>query len=99
MIFFHFDINQHECPTNTPYKISAKYTHFGERDLNAWVDVNFVRVDVNFQTAIVTKVRYTFFFILILINIEVLLILHTKFQPKILSRSGEKGDFNRWRPS
>ena len=24
--FFHFDINQHQGPTNTPYKISAKYT-------------------------------------------------------------------------
>ena len=28
--------------------------HFGEMDLNAWVDVNFFRVDINFQTAIVT---------------------------------------------
>ena len=28
--------------------------HFVERDLNAWVDVNFFRVAVNFQTAIVT---------------------------------------------
>ena len=27
-------------------------------------------------------------------NIKVLLILHTKFQPNILSRSGENGDFN-----
>ena len=34
------------------------------------------------------------FFILILINIKVLLILHTKSQLNILSRSGEKGDFN-----
>ena len=28
--------------------------HFGEMDLNVWVDVIFLRVDVNFQTAIVT---------------------------------------------
>ena len=29
-------------------------SHFGERDLNAWVDVNYFRLHVNFQTAIVT---------------------------------------------
>ena len=29
-------------------------SHFGERYLNAWVDVNYFRVDVNFQMAIVT---------------------------------------------
>ena len=29
-------------------------SHFGEMDLNVWVDVNFFRVDVNFQMAIVT---------------------------------------------
>ena len=29
-------------------------SHFGEMDLNARVDVNFFRVDINFQTAIVT---------------------------------------------
>ena len=34
------------------------------------------------------------FFNLISMNIKVLLILHTKFQPNILSRSGENGDFN-----
>ena len=34
------------------------------------------------------------FFILISLNIMVLLILHTKFQPYILSLSGENGDFN-----
>ena len=34
-----------------------------------------------------------FFFILILINIKVLLIIHTKFQPNIPSRSGENADF------
>ena len=27
-------------------------------------------------------------------NVKVLLILHTKFQPNILSRSGDNGDFN-----
>ena len=55
---------------------------------------NFIRVDVYFQTAIVTKFRYRNVFILISINIKVLLILHTKFQPKIPSRSGENDDFN-----
>ena len=34
------------------------------------------------------------FFILIPINIKVLLLLHTKFQPNIPSHSGENGDFN-----
>ena len=34
------------------------------------------------------------FFILISINIKVLLIFHTKFQPNMPSRSGENGDFN-----
>ena len=37
--------------------------------------------------------RYRFFFILIPINIKVLLILHTKFQPNIHSRSGENANF------
>ena len=35
-----------------------------------------------------------FVFILIPFNIKAILILHTKFQPKILSRSGENGEFN-----
>ena len=34
---------------------------FGEMAFNARVDVNFFRVDVNFQTAIVTKFCYRFF--------------------------------------
>ena len=62
-------------------------------DLNARVDVNFIRVDINFQTVIVTQLCYRFFFILISINIKVLLILHIKFQPNILGRSGENSDF------
>ena len=62
-------------------------------DLNAWVDVNSFRVDANFQTAIVTYFRFRFFFFLKSIIIKVLLILHTKFQPNIPSRSGENGDF------
>ena len=49
---------------------------------------NFLGVDVNFQTAIVT------YFILISINIKVLLILYTKSQPNIPTRSGENGNFN-----
>ena len=52
----------------------------------------FFRVDVNFQTAIVTF-SATDFFILISISINVILILHKKFQPKIPSRSGENRNF------
>ena len=55
---------------------------------------NFFRVDVNFQTSIVTLIPLQNVFILISINIKVLLILHTKFQPNIPSRSGEIGVFN-----
>ena len=62
-------------------------------DLNARVDVKFFRVDVNFHTAIVTQFHYIFFFILIPVNTNVLLIPHTKFQPNISSCSGETGDF------
>ena len=58
-------------------------------DLNARVDVNFARVDENFQMVTVTLFYYNFFFILILISIKVLLILHTKFQPNIPSHFGE----------
>ena len=33
-----------------------------KKDLNAWVDVNIFRVDINFHTAIVTLFRYRFFY-------------------------------------
>ena len=69
-------------------------SHFGEMDLNARVDVNFFGVDVNFSNGHCHLIPLQIFFILISINIKVLLILHTKFQPNILSRSGENGDFN-----
>ena len=29
-IFFYFDINQHQGPTNIPYKISANFSCYGE---------------------------------------------------------------------
>ena len=51
----------------------------------------FLRIDVNFQTAFVTSFHYRFFFISI--NIKVLQILHIKFKPNILIRSGENDDF------
>ena len=57
-------------------------------DLNARNDVNFDRVDVNFQTFTVTQFCFKFF-ILISVNIKVPLILQTKFQLNILSRFGE----------
>ena len=62
-------------------------------DLNAWVDVNFFRVDVNFQRQLWSNSATIVFFILIPINIKVLLIFHTEFQPNIPSRSGENDDF------
>ena len=53
-------------------------------DLNARVDVNFARVDINFKQSLPQ-----IFFILISVNTKVPLILHTKFQPNILSHFGE----------
>ena len=64
-------------------------------DLNVKVNINFTRVDVNFQTVTVSQFCHNFFFILIPINIKVLLILHTKFQPNIPSHFGER-DLNVW---
>ena len=64
-------------------------------DLKVRVDINFARVDVNFQTVLVTKFHFRFFlFILISLSTKVPLIIHTKFQPNIPSHSGEKVDFN-----
>ena len=68
-------------------------SHFGERDLNAWVDVNFFRVDVNFQNSNCDLIPLQIFFILISINLKVLLILHTK-EPNIPCCSGENDEFN-----
>ena len=58
-------------------------------DLNASVDVNFVKVDVNFQTVTVTLFCSQFFFSLIPIDNKVLFMLHTKFQPNIPGHFGE----------
>ena len=63
-------------------------------DLKTRIDVNFARVDVNFQTVIVTEFRYRFFFILISLSTKVSHIIHTKFQLNIPSHSGEKVDFH-----
>ena len=68
-------------------------SHFGEMDLNVRVVVNSFRVNVNLQTTIVTQFRHRFFFILLSVNIKVLLILYTKFQPNIPNHSGENDDF------
>ena len=57
-------------------------------DLNAWVDVKFFRIDV-FSNDHSDLILLQNFFILISINIKVLLILHTKFQPNIPNHSGE----------
>ena len=59
-------------------------------DLNARVNVNFARVDLNFQTVTVTDLTLLpTLFIFISINIKVLLMLDIKFQPNILSYFGE----------
>ena len=64
-------------------------------DLNAWVDVIFFKGRRKFNNyGYRDLIPLQIFIILIPINIKVLLILHTKFQPNILSRSGENGDFN-----
>ena len=67
-------------------------------DLNARVDINFDTVDVKFRTYSFKShcdlIPLQIFFNLIPINIKVLLILNTKFQLNIPSRSGENGDFN-----
>ena len=57
--------------------------------LDARVDVKFARVEVSFQTVLVTKCYDIFFFILISVNFKVPLILHTKFQSNIPSHFGE----------
>ena len=62
-------------------------------DLNARVDVNVFRVNVNFQTFTVILFRYSVYFILISINSTVVLIFHTKFQPNIPCRSGKNDYF------
>ena len=50
-----FDICEHQGPTYTPYKISAKYTKpFWRNGLECQGRRKFYRVDVNFQTVIVT---------------------------------------------
>ena len=63
-------------------------------DLNARVDINFARVDVNFLNGHCDLIPLHIFFIWISINIKVLLILHRKFQLNMSSRSEETGDFN-----
>ena len=40
-----------------------------------------------------TKLRYIFFFIFMILNTYVPLLFHAKIQPKISSGSGEKIDF------
>ena len=54
-------------------------------DLNARVDVNFARVDVNFQMFTVPLILSQFFSVLIPINIKV----KTKFQPNVPSQFEE----------
>ena len=58
-------------------------------DLNARVDVNFARAECKCSNGHCDLILHNFFFILISINIKVLLILHTKFQPNIPSHFGE----------
>ena len=53
----------------------------------------FFKGQVKFSNGQCDLIRLQIFFILISINIKVLLIFHTKFQPNIPSRSGENGNF------
>ena len=51
--------------TSVPFIFHTKFhpnipSHLGEMDLNAWVDINFVSVDISFQTVTVTFFRYRF---------------------------------------
>ena len=70
-------------------------SHFGDMDLTTRVDVNIFRVDVNFSNGHCALIPLQIFFILIKIDIKVLLMLHTKFQPNIPSHFGEM-DLNAW---
>ena len=63
---------------------------FGEMDLNARVDVCFGGRR-KYSNGHCNLIR--FFFIWISVETKVSLRLHIKFQPTILSRSGENGDF------
>ena len=58
-------------------------------DSNARVDVNFARVECKFSNVHCDLILSQFFFFLISINIKILLILKTKFQPNIPSHFGE----------
>ena len=61
-------------------------SHFGETDLNAWVDVNFFKGRRKFSNGHCDLILLQFFLILISINIRVLLILHTKFHLEFSTR-------------
>ena len=76
-------------PISTLAKAGATKMSFQPKIINARVDVNFARVDIKFQTVTVTLFCYKLFSFLIPINIKILLILHTKFQPNIPSHFGE----------
>ena len=61
---FHFDtcISQHKLPLILHTKIQPNIpSHFVEIDLNARLDLNGFRVNVNFQTVIVTYYASAFF--------------------------------------
>ena len=59
-----------------------------------WVDVIFFKGRRKFSNSHCDLNPLQISFILISFQIKVLLILHTKFQPKIPSCSGDNGDFN-----
>ena len=61
-------------------------------NLNARVDVNFARDDVNFQTIVVPSSAKNVF-ILISLNTKVSLIHHTKYQLNIQCHSVENVNF------
>ena len=55
-------------------------------DLKARVDVNFARVDVNFQKGHCDLIPLQIFLILISVGTKVPLIIHTKFQPNMYTK-------------
>ena len=92
---FYFEIAQYLSQAYTPYTFQANIrNHSRVMDSNHRVVVYFARVDINLQTITLTIFcNRFFFFILISLNTKVPQILHIKFHPYILSRSGENADF------
>ena len=62
-------------------------------ELNARIDVNFVKVNVNISNGHFDLILIQIIFIFISFNIKVLLVFHTKCQPNTPSHFGTNADF------